>query len=490
VPTSCLDVLLKRKLAQKLGEEVEDLPDSMHVTAQGDSRGDKDRLTWIPRTICHGYYKKPRDGQPAPLPTGSMLRSVLIVHAATHVCLDWICPHTDTWLKDHEFSLEGKQVVRRKGEKVHATLMKGHRELRKKAPHLYKDILVFGQPRAYQDEIICSMLTKVLDEETGGKGAHLLVDMFGGELTPHMEAVNYVLKQPKSLVGPKQTAKTQIIDVFFARFGKVAADKMKVLLRRLMREKAKREGCAAKLEADVRAVMELLNAMHQACLAEAEAGRVVEVMRKTGWFAYELGEKGLVKAEGLKWLNCPVGGQQLPTSWLEHRYEKVKGGVPERPDWMELHRLRASQREDAKTKRDEKQKGAKKSLWASMYDERAPLNTFLRKSTEDAAVVEQAIASWNEKDSSLGFVSEYMPQLDYSEEKDEQEKNEHWISISYDTLHKLDESEGAGSHFWHSLPPKRRRYFLDEASLQKTKSQLPPGDLLSKEEKQAAYPPT
>jgi len=389
---------------------------------------------------------------------------------------------------DHEFSSEGKVTKRKKGEKVHPALLKSHRELRKSSPHLYKDILVFGQPRAYQDEVICSMLTKVLDEECGGKGAHLLVDMFSGELTEHMEALNYLLHQPKSLVGPKQTAKTQIIDIFFARFGKVAAERLKTLLRRAMRRKAKEEGTAAKLESDVRAVMELVNKMHSACASEAEKGRVVEVMRKAGWLAYELGEKGLVKAEGEKWRGLPLGGQQLPSSWLENRYDKVDAaGVPARPDWLELHKLRSEQRQDAKLKRDEKQKGAKRSL-SAMFNPDSPVTSYLAQQGDDAAVMETAIASWNEKDSALGFLSEYLPQLQYDEEKNEEEKEEQHLTISYDALKLLDASTDAGSTFWHSLPPKRRRYFLDEACLKKTKSQLPGGDLLSKEEKQAAQP--
>jgi hypothetical protein len=115
--------------------------------------------------------------------------------------------------------------VRVKGEKVGSNLMQSHRDLRREEPELYqKGVRVWGQPQAYEDEIIVFWLSE-LDAETSVQSV-CQVDMFAGELTEGVQAINFCRQQAKHILGPKQTAKLQVTDVKFAKLGKDAAQKV------------------------------------------------------------------------------------------------------------------------------------------------------------------------------------------------------------------------------------------------------------------------
>ena len=125
VSTDVLHAAQKRRLAKTLGTEPDEVPDQMHIVAQGESRQDKDRLTWICRQVLYGALKKPTVNEqgeevPAPRVTGKMLRSVLVVHCSTHVCLDDIDDSVEpgVWLCDQNFYEKGKLVERKKGHPV------------------------------------------------------------------------------------------------------------------------------------------------------------------------------------------------------------------------------------------------------------------------------------------------------------------------------------------------------------------------------------
>ena len=130
-----------------------------------------------------------------------------------------------------------------------------------------------------------------------------------------------------------------------------------------MRLKAQKAGVSAKLDAGCFEVMETANAMHNACVAEAETGRVERCFRKAAWLAYEPGEKKLQKAEGDRWDGLPLGGSNLSVSYLEERFSGLDSeGVPKRPDWSELHKLRLKQTQDAELKKASKKQGSQKAV--------------------------------------------------------------------------------------------------------------------------------
>ena len=83
VPAKVLDACARRQLAKRKGLEPEELTEDIHLVAEGASRQDKDRLTWLCRQNCNNYFKKVREGEPAVRVTGRMLDSILFVHCST-----------------------------------------------------------------------------------------------------------------------------------------------------------------------------------------------------------------------------------------------------------------------------------------------------------------------------------------------------------------------------------------------------------------------
>ena len=124
---------------------------------------------------------------------------------------------------DQEYDYLGKRYSRKKGEKVDARLMASWRALRKRQPGLFRQgVLVWGQRVGYEDEIICDFHSELLSREC--RQVVHEVDMFAGELTEHMEEVNFQRQQAKHVIGMKQTFRCQLTDVGFAANGKKAGE--------------------------------------------------------------------------------------------------------------------------------------------------------------------------------------------------------------------------------------------------------------------------
>ena len=467
VPAKVLDASARRQLAKRKGLQPEELTEDIHLVAEGASRQDKDRLTWLCRQNLNHYFKKVKPGVPAVRVAGRMLDSILFVHCSTVIRLEDICPFTDTYLKDQNMVINGKKVDKKKGEKVHPQLLKPWRELRRKRPDLFQQgVRVWGSPNAYQNEPSCSLHTELLEEEFPNGCLHQ-VDMFSGELTEVVESQNYCRNQVKTIIPPKQTAKAQVTDILFSRIGKAAGNEKKQELRRAQRRKAKEEGVAAKLEAGCFESLSIVIAMHKRCVEAAEEGKVEQCFRKSGYLAYEFGEEGMQKAEGERWNGLPLGGSNLPKKYLDLRFGHVdEKGVPVKPDWSELHEHRRKAREAAA---DDKRIRAKGTAQAFKPKEgKAALMAQNQKGSDEKA--EQALKVeveelWTEADHCRGVLSEYLPQQSIDEEADEKAER---ITIDLSVWEGLEESK---EDLWMALPPKRRRQIIDEARTEMVTSQ-------------------
>ena len=103
-------------------------------------------------------------------------------------------------------------------------LMRSWRDLRRKEPELFQQgVLIWGSPNAYQNEVTCAMMSKELEQHFPNGCLHQ-VDMFSGELTETMEALNFMRNQVKTIVPPKLTSKGQVTDLGFARDAKAASN--------------------------------------------------------------------------------------------------------------------------------------------------------------------------------------------------------------------------------------------------------------------------
>ena len=65
------------------------------------------------------------------------------------------------------------------------------------------------------------------------------VEYVASEHTPHMETKNYLSQQIVHCIGVRQSDKTSVTDLRFARIAKLAGDKVKAKRRRLCRIHAK-----------------------------------------------------------------------------------------------------------------------------------------------------------------------------------------------------------------------------------------------------------
>ena len=146
VSTSVLGAISWRRLAKKKSQQPEELTEDIHLVAEGASRQDRDRLTWLCKQICYNYFKKGIPEKPAPRIRGEMLRSILFTHCATFVRLELICPASNTWLEDEDFWLNGIHVVRKAGDKVAAYLMKACRDERARHPELFEQGVLIWAP--------------------------------------------------------------------------------------------------------------------------------------------------------------------------------------------------------------------------------------------------------------------------------------------------------------------------------------------------------
>ncbi len=358
VSTRVLDAANRRRIAKAKGIEPEELTEDVHIVAEGASRQDKDRLTWICRQVLHNVFAKVSKHKPAPRIKGSMLPSILLAHCNTCCRVENICPDTDTWLEDEEFWLNGTHVVRKAGDPVPEPLMRSWRELRRKEPELFQQgVLIWGSPNAYQNEVTCAMMSKELEQHCPNGCLHQ-VDMFSGELTETMESLNFMRNQVKTIVPPKLTSKGQVTDLGFARDAKAAGNAEKEQVRRDQRRKARDTGVAARLEAGCYEMLRVTIAMHKRCVQEASEGKVEQTWRKAAWPAYEPTEKGWQRAEGERWENLPLGGSNYPEKYMRHRFTNLdEEGIPMKPDWGELHELRRKQRESAADDKRIKAKG-------------------------------------------------------------------------------------------------------------------------------------
>ena len=494
VPATVLDITARRRLAKRKGLPVEELTEDIHLVAEGASRADKDRLTWWCRQVCFHYFAKVKTGEPAgeagepagepaakagepavkagePASRiyGKMLDSILMTHCGTVVRLEDICPFTDTWLKDQNLTINGKSVVRKKGEKVPLSLMRPWRELRKKHPEMFEQgVRVWGSPNAYQNEVTCSLHSELLEEEFPEGCVHQ-VDMFAGELTEVVENLNFVRNQVKTVIPPKQTAKVQVTDILYSRIGKAAGNKAKQQLRRDQRRKAKEEGVAAKLEAGCFESLSIVNAMHQRCVESANIGQVEQTFRKAAYLAYEFTDKGMRKAEGERWNNLPLGGSNLTQKYLDLRYGHLDGkGVPEKPDWSEVHELRRKQRESAKDISRIKAQGTKaafrpKEGEAAKNEEKAK-----EQQAKEEEILKDEKDDWSEHDNCLGVLSEYLVQTEIDEEAHFEKEPGERLEISLSIWEGLDKGK---EDLWMALPPKRRKQILDEARTELVTSQ-------------------
>ena len=118
--------------------------------AQGATRKDKNRLTWICRQAIHGLF----DCTPGSLPEGKILPSVLLVPGSQPARLeDMSLQEPSVWLRTHNVIVDCKLIERVEGAKV-GQLARGWRDLRRERPGFFSgEVLIWFQREVTMDEV-------------------------------------------------------------------------------------------------------------------------------------------------------------------------------------------------------------------------------------------------------------------------------------------------------------------------------------------------
>ena len=146
----------------------------------------------------------------------------------------------------HSFEVDGIVVTRKAGDKVGALGFQW-REARRKVPSLFycsrdgeeKDwqphhVLVWFQLKATEDGVIAAWLSDLIVKE-GDKFSLSSTDCVASEHSPEMRLKKWLNNSVQHTIGMRQTAKTQVTDIRYAKIGKEAAKLMMAWRRRLDR---------------------------------------------------------------------------------------------------------------------------------------------------------------------------------------------------------------------------------------------------------------
>ena len=210
-------------------------------------------------------------------------------------------PFQGTWLEDDEYQVCDRKVIRKKGEKVPASLMKQWRQLRNAGGEGFSEIRVWSQPSAFVDNIVQKWLIQL--EAAEYVQSIRLIDAFQAGWSQSSQECNFLMQTMQAAVAPGMTAVSQITDTGMAQPAKAAARKMKDQLRDALNAKARREKVAPSYKVGPRQLLQVALAAHrqmhhinitqQAVLREARAG---------GWLAYRPAAGGrMERADRQKW---------------------------------------------------------------------------------------------------------------------------------------------------------------------------------------------
>ena len=308
--------------------------------AEGSSRKNKNRLTFICRQRLRGLFFLP-EGE---LPTGDVLSSILLVPCSQACRLaDMSVTEPSVWLRDHAVCVNGERRQRRRGEKVGA-LLSSWRAARRAQSHMFEaGVLVYGQPESTEDESVCCLIAEEIRHEAP-HGCLLSVDLFGGEHTACTSTVHWLYQQVVHTIGPHVTNKLQLTDVRFAKLAKNAQRRLLPTLRRAIRDRSHAEGASPTLTANCLTAMRMAVTMHRAMVEDSlQHNGVVLAAREAGYLAYVPTRQGLRPAEGSEWEALPLGSSRLAGSVLTRRSQALHEaglGSPPLPDWSSLSALR------------------------------------------------------------------------------------------------------------------------------------------------------
>ena len=154
--------------------------------------------------------------------------------------------------------MPGFRVTRKAGDKV-GKLGFPWREARRKVPYLFyssrdgeekdwqpRHVLVWLQIKATEEGVIVAWLSDLIVKE-GDEFSLSTTDCVSSEHSPSLRLKKWLNNSVQHTIGMRQTGKTQVTDVRFAKIGKDGAKGMLTMRRRLHRKAARMERRGAHL---------------------------------------------------------------------------------------------------------------------------------------------------------------------------------------------------------------------------------------------------
>ena len=201
--------------------------------------------------------------------------------------------------------VDGVPIERRQGEPVGA-LGSDWRETRRQNRSLFYaastdftitpdkweagPVRVWFQDKATEDTIVAASLSDLFREE-GYEYALKSIDCVSAEHNDIMDEVSFLNNQIQHSIGPRQTAKTQITDIRYARMCKVAANAEKIKRRRYHRQLAERTGRKSDMNCTKLDLMHIARAMHKSMVKHL----VAQKKNTVTWCFLVFGYKQLIK---------------------------------------------------------------------------------------------------------------------------------------------------------------------------------------------------
>ena len=308
----------------------------------GEGGHDKMRITLECRQGVRNYFDPDKD------PEGYLLPTIVIMKGKWARLENIDDDHK--WVKDESFWVGDEHIERQKGKGAGLTMYEMV-EIRKKSPHLIKDLVIMQQPCAFVDEIIEAWI--IQDAAMRVPQALHQRDLFGAALTDTCLKAMQLAQQIPCWIAPKMTPVLQLTDTDIAFILKRHADKIKADI-------AKSQRARARLAGD-RCIYSKLGNADTISLVQKAAKRtnddvkkrdtVLAGLRRNGMLAYR--PKFNVKEDGTpdmqsgrflppdfqEWAgDKPIGGHRMLDEWCVDRTNWLNAsGRPIPADWSEIH---------------------------------------------------------------------------------------------------------------------------------------------------------
>ena len=279
------------------------------------------RVSLVARQRILKYFQPQRE------PQGLVSSSILVVYGQ-HCRLENIS-QKGCWLRDEEFYVKDRHVVRRAGDRVPGQIMKSWRKLRANQPELFADdaVRIWSQPAAVVDSVIYRWQLELEAEEA--PQAINLVDYFAAAWTPDSLHAAALLQRAQVGVAAGCTGLSQVTDIGFASRAKAALHRWSEDVKQAMRLKARRQGVPCTYRTQCSDILKAARAMHSQMVSQNQEERtVLRAARQGGWLHYRPDETGKLQlVQEQAWAaDLQEGNDKLGADYLQDRESWVQAG--------------------------------------------------------------------------------------------------------------------------------------------------------------------